>query len=336
MRYFLTTLLTLATASAEISFNNEVRPILSKNCIGCHGPDPEAREGGFHIDTFEGATKKNSQGRAGVVVGDPANSEIIKRVRSKDPDVVMPPAGHGHHLTEEEIVTLERWITEGAPYEKHWSLVAPTRPDVPETAHPSPQNEIDHFVAKKLAKKDLAPMPEADPRVLLRRLSLDLTGLPPTLEEAEAFAADPSDANYQQFVQKFLAKETYGEHWAALWLDIARYADTVGYSGDEHRDVWPWRDWVIDAFNGNMPYDEFTRLQLAGDLLPKATPEQKLATAFHRNTLNNNEGGTSDEEFRVLAVKDRISTTMNAWMGLTLRCAECHTHKYDPITHEEY
>ena len=336
MRSFFTSLLILATAQAEVSFNNEVRPIISKNCMGCHGPDPADRKGDFHLDTFEGITKRNSKGRAGVIVGDPANSEIIKRVRSKNPEVVMPPPDHGHHLTEQEITTLEQWITEGANYEVHWALVAPKNPPVPGTNHPSPKNEIDHFVYKKLSEKGLEPMPSADPRVLLRRLALDLTGLPPSLEDVEAFAAEPTEANYQTYVKKFLAQPSYGEHWAALWLDIARYADTVGYSGDEHRDVWPWRDWVIDAFNDNMPYDEFTKLQIAGDLLPNATPEQQLATAFHRNTLNNNEGGTSDEEFRVIAVKDRISTTMNAWMGLTLRCAECHTHKYDPITHEEY
>ncbi|MDA7862103.1 PSD1 and planctomycete cytochrome C domain-containing protein [Akkermansiaceae bacterium] len=321
---------------AKVSFNEDVRPIISKNCLACHGPDEEDRKADFHLDTFAGLTKKNDDGQAGAVSGDPEASMIIQRIISTDPDDVMPPAEHDKPLKAEEIETLRQWVQEGAEYERHWSLEKPKAASPPPSTHPSPQNAIDHFVAERLAELDLKPAPLSDPRLLLRRLSLDLTGLPPTLEEVEAFAADPSEANYQAAIDRSLASPAYGEHMAAMWLDIARYADTVGYASDERRDIWPWRDWVINAFNSNMPYDQFTREQLAGDLLPNATDQQILATAFHRNTLNNNEGGTSDEEFRTIAVKDRISTTMNAWMGITLRCAECHTHKYDPITQKEY
>ena len=324
-----------ALASASVSFNREIRPILSKNCLGCHGPDEGDRKGDFHLDTFEGITKGGKSG-PGIIPGDPDASEVIKRITSSDPDDLMPPSDHGKPLHAEEIDLLRLWIKEGAHYEPHWSLQKPEPITPPASSHPSPKNPIDHFIASSLEPLGLIPAPEADPRILLRRLALDLTGLPPSLEEVEAFAADPSEANYQAAIQRYLADPAYGENWAAMWLDIARYADTVGYAGDEHRNIWPWRDWVIEAFNNNMPYDQFTIEQLAGDLLPNPTPSQILATAFHRNTLNNNEGGTNDEEFRTIAVKDRISTTMNAWMGLTLRCAECHTHKYDPITQEEY
>ncbi len=328
-------LLLPALASAKVSFNRDIRPILSKNCLSCHGPDVDDRKGDFHLDTFEGITKGGESG-PGIIVGKPDDSEVIKRVTSTDPDDLMPPPDHGKPLKPEEIELLRQWIQEGADYQPHWSLQKPESVTPPASSHPSPINPIDHFIAKDLEALGLKPAPQADPRILLRRLALDLTGLPPTLEEIEAFAADPSEANYQAAIQRYLAKPSYGEHWAAMWLDIARYADTVGYAGDEHRDIWPWRDGVIDAFNNNLPYDQFTTEQLAGDLLSSPTDQQILATAFHRNTLNNNEGGTNDEEFRTIAVKDRISTTMNAWMGLTLRCAECHTHKYDPISQKEY
>ncbi|YCM46082.1 PSD1 and planctomycete cytochrome C domain-containing protein [Verrucomicrobiaceae bacterium 227] len=324
-----------ALASAKVSFNREIRPILSKNCLSCHGPDEGDRKGEFHLDTLEGITKGGKSG-PGIIVGDPDASEVIKRVTTSDPDDLMPPSDHGKPLKPEEITLLRQWITEGADYQPHWSLQKPRSVNPPASDHPSALNPIDHFIAKGLEPLGLQPAPLAKPRALLRRLALDLTGLPPSLEEVEAFAADPSEANYQAAIQNYLARPAYGEHWAAMWLDIARYADTVGYSGDEHRDIWPWRDWVIDAFNNNIPYDQFTTEQIAGDLLPNATDQQILATAFHRNTLNNNEGGTNDEEFRTIAVKDRISTTLNTWMGLTLRCAECHTHKYDPISHKEY
>lgn len=326
----------VSAAETQISFNEDVRPILSKNCLACHGPDEDDRKAGFHLDTFEGITKKNKKGRVGIIPGDDSKGMVIERITSTDPDEVMPPSDHGKPLEPEEIEIIRKWVAQGAKYEIHWALQKPRSPKIPKSNHPSPKNDIDHFVAQRLDALDLRPTPQADPRVLLRRLALDLTGLPPSLEEVEVFAADPSEENYQAAIARYLASPAYGEHMATMWMDIARYADTVGYSGDEKRDIWPWRDWVIDAFNNNMPYDQFTTEQLAGDLIPNATENQILATAFHRNTLVNNEGGTSDEEFRTIAVKDRISTTMNGWMGLTLRCAECHTHKYDPITMKEY
>jgi len=335
MTRFLLFLLVPALASAKVSFNRDVRPILSKNCLSCHGPDEGDRKGDFHLDTFAGITKGGESG-PGIKVGDPDASEIIKRVTTSDPDDLMPPSDHGKALKPQEIERLRQWIKEGADYEPHWSLQKPQSVTPPASAHLTAINPIDHFIAKRLEPLGLKPAPQADPSILLRRLALDLTGLPPSLEEVQAFAAHPSETNYQAAIQRYLTKPAYGEHWATQWLDIARYADTVGYAGDEHRDIWPWRDWVIDAFNNNLPYDQFTTEQLAGDLLPQANDQQILATAFHRNTLNNNEGGTSDEEFRTIAVKDRISTTINAWMGLTLRCAECHTHKYDPISQKEY
>lgn len=328
---------TLALAAdTTVGFNEHVRPILSKNCLACHGPDEEDRKAGFHLDTFEGITKKNKKGHVGIVPGDASKGMVIERISSTDPDEVMPPSDHGKPLKPEEIEIIKKWVAQGAEYEIHWSLQKPKAPAIPASTHPSPKNAIDHFIDDRLDSLDLKPTPQSDPRLLLRRLALDLTGLPPTLEDVEAFAADPSEANYQAAIDRYLASPAYGEHMAAMWMDIARYADTVGYSGDERREIWPWRDWVIDAFNNNMTYDQFTTEQIAGDLIPNATENQILATAFHRNTLVNNEGGTSDEEFRTIAVKDRISTTVNAWMGLTLRCAECHTHKYDPITMKEY
>ncbi|MFD2255449.1 PSD1 and planctomycete cytochrome C domain-containing protein [Luteolibacter algae] len=324
-----------ASALGGIGFNEEIRPIISKNCIGCHGPDDGDRKADFRIDTFEGATYDND-GVIGIVPGDAEASEVFKRIATADPDDVMPPPEHGHALSVDEIETIRQWINEGARYETHWSFVKPTKSSVPTAGGAWARNEIDGFIAEKHAKLGLSHSPQADAYELLRRVSLDLTGIPPTYNQAQAFAADPSLENYEKQVDALLSSPHFGEHWAAMWLDLARYADSVGYSGDEHRDIWPWRDWVINAFNKNMPFDQFTIEQLAGDLLPDPTPDQILATAFNRNTLSNNEGGTNDEEFRVIAVKDRINTTVNVWMGLTMRCAECHTHKYDPIRHEEY
>ena len=273
----------------------------------------------------------------GIVPGEPDGSEVIARMTSTDPDEVMPPAKHGHALEAAETALLERWIAQGANYETHWSFVTPRRPPLPD--HPADgwaRSPIDHFIAAKLAEIGLSPSPEADRPTLLRRATLDLTGLPPSPEEVAAFENDTAPGAFERQVDRLLASPRYGERWAAVWLDLARYADTTGYASDNERTIWRWRDWVIQAYNKNLPFDEFTRLQMAGDLLPDATSDALLATAFHRNTLNNTEGGTDDEEFRTIAVKDRASTTANVWMGLTMRCAECHSHKYDPISHKEY
>jgi mono/diheme cytochrome c family protein len=329
--------LPLTAAELEIDFTRDIRPLLSANCFACHGPDDQAREGDLRLDTQAGAQADHAGTRA-IVPGRPEASELIARINSTDPDLVMPPPKTGHKLTAAQRELLARWIKEGGVYTQHWSfrpLARPTPPAV--TAAPEQvRNPIDRFVLARLAKEKLQPEAQADPYTLLRRVSLDLIGLPPTLAEAEAFAQDASNEAYEKFVDRLLHSPHFGEHWARMWLDLARYADTKGYEKDQPRQIWRYRDWVIDAFNADLPYDQFTIEQLAGDLLPSATPSQMLATAFHRNTMTNDEGGTDNEEFRVAAVKDRVNTTLQVWMGLTAGCANCHTHKYDPITQQDY
>ena len=322
--------------AAPLRYTFDVRPILSANCIGCHGPDEGHREAGLRLDLFEEATKPHKNGTP-IVPGKPEQSALIQRITTDDPDDLMPPPKHGHKLSAEQIATLTEWIRQGAAYERHWAFVPPVATPPPAGPHDAwAKSDIDRFLAAKMAQKGLAPNAPAAPHEQIRRAALVLTGLPPTPAQVDAFTADPSDANYTRIVDELLASPAFGERWAAMWLDIARYADTYGYSSDNARTIWRWRDWVIEAFNRNLPYDQFTVQQIAGDLLPDAAPDQVLATAFHRNTMNNTEGGTDDEEFRVIAVKDRANTTLNAWMGLTQRCAECHTHKFDPISHKEY
>jgi hypothetical protein len=322
---------------SEVSFNRDIRPILSAKCISCHGPDEEDRHADLRLDTFEGATEMDS-----VVPGDPDESELIVRVTTDDEDARMPPPDHGDPLTEREIDLLKRWITEGGQYETHWAFVAPQKNDPPEVIEGRVRNEIDNFILDGLGASGLEQNPPSNPRQLMRRLSLDLTGLPPLTHDQTTTAAisnwlvDSSEKNYDAVVDALLQTDAYAEHWTSMWLDLARYADTVGYSGDEYREIWPWRDLVIRNIKQNKSYDQLVTELIAGDLIPNATNDQTLATAFHRNTLSNNEGGTNDEEFRTIAIKDRLSTTINAFMGLTVRCAECHSHKYDPVTHREY
>ena len=311
-------------------FARDIRPILSANCFACHGPDAEARKAKLRLDSFADAT------RAAIVPGHPERSELIARINHPDPDKRMPPADSGHSLAENQKHRLEAWIRQGAHYTEHWAFIPPTRPALPEKFRDSKLHPIDTFVRARLTTQNLKPSPRADPYTLIRRLSLDLTGLPPTPEQADAFARDPTPAATEALVDKLLDSPHFGEHWARTWLDLARYADTKGYEKDQPRQIWRYRDWVIDAFNRDLPYDEFTRQQLAGDLLPNPSVEQQLATAFHRNTMTNDEGGTDNEEFRVAAVKDRVDTTMQIWMGLTMSCAKCHSHKYDPIDIREY
>ncbi|WP_238381340.1 PSD1 and planctomycete cytochrome C domain-containing protein [Mariniblastus fucicola] len=323
--------------SDQISFNDDIRPILSSKCISCHGPDEGDRHADLRLDTFEGATEMDS-----IVPGEPDESELIARVETDDEDSRMPPMEHGDGLTKEEIDLLRRWIEQGGGYETHWAFVAPKQHEPPEVTAGRVHNEIDNFILSEVQKAGLTQNPPAKPNALMRRLSLDLTGLPPSVHDEatvaaiDAFLLEATEENYANVVDLLLDSEAYGEHWTSMWLDLARYADTVGYSGDEYREIWPWRDWLIDAIAENRPYDQLVTEMLAGDLLPESTAQQQLATAFHRNTLNNNEGGTNDEEFRTIAVKDRLSTTLNAFMGLTVRCAECHSHKYDPISQTEY
>lgn len=321
-----------------VDFNRQVRPILAKNCFACHGQDDSHRAAKLRLDKRDDAIKELKSGAVAIVPGKPRESELVRRITAETVQERMPPQETGHLLSKEEIATLTRWVQEGAAYAEHWAFVKPTRPELPAVQHKSwPRHGMDYFVAARLEEEGLAPSPEADRFVLLRRVSMDLRGLPPTPQEVDAFANDNSPDAYERAVDRFLADPAYGERWARIWLDLARYADSAGYGSDPLRpNVWRYRDWVIDAFNRNMPYDQFTIEQIAGDLLPNPTLEQRMATAFHRNTMTNTEGGTDDEEFRVAAVKDRISTTMQVWMGLTMGCANCHDHKYDPIKQREF
>ncbi|WP_417849548.1 DUF1553 domain-containing protein [Thalassoglobus sp.] len=321
----------------EVDYTRDVRPILSGRCFKCHGPDPETREAGLRLDEAIASRAELDSGERAVVPGNIEASQLLTRITTSDESLRMPPADQGPALTQQEIETLKRWVQSGARYDKHWSFVAPKLPEVPDASNPDwCRNDIDRFILKKLDSQKLKPSPEADRPTLIRRLSLDLTGLPPSPEEIEQFINDASPQAYERLVDRLLASPAYGERLARIWLDLARYADSAGYADDPPRVIWKYRDWVIDAINADMPIDQFTIEQLAGDLLPSPTEEQLIATAFHRNTMTNSEGGTDDEEFRSAAVVDRVNTTMQVWMGLTMACAQCHTHKYDPITHEEY
>ncbi|ADG69043.1 protein of unknown function DUF1549 [Planctopirus limnophila DSM 3776] len=334
------------SAQAEsVSFVRDIKPILSNACFHCHGPDEADRKGGtdgLRLDTFEGATADLGGGAQAIKAGHPEASGMIERILSTDADLVMPPPSVGRKLSPREVDLLKKWISEGAKYEPHWSYVKPVRPVIVATQHQPDQSPavmagaIDELVQRKLKELNLKPAAEADREALIRRVSLDLTGLPPTREELQAFLEDTSSNAYEKVVDRLLASSAYGEHWAHRWLDLARYADSAGYADDPPRTIWAYRDYVIESLNRNKPFDQFTIEQLAGDLLPNATREQRIATAFHRNTLTNNEGGTNDEEFRTVAVVDRVNTTFAVWMGTTMACAQCHTHKYDPLSQKEY
>ena len=320
----------------KIDFNRDIRSILSNKCYKCHGPDDAERQAELRLETADGAAA-DLGGYAALVPANPNDSELIKRVISDDPDFVMPPRDSGMQLTKREVELLTEWVRQGGEYAKHWSYVKPQRPPLPTINDDAwVRNAIDQFLLWRLHRQNLSPSPEADGYALIRRVSLDLTGLPPTLEEVEQFVNDKSPDAYEKLVDRLLEKDAYGEHWARMWLDLARYADSAGYADDPPRTIWAFRDYVIKSLNANKPFDQFTIEQIAGDLLPNPTEEQLVATAFHRNTLTNNEGGTNDEEFRNVAVVDRVNTTMAVWMGTTIACAQCHNHKYDPITQEEF
>jgi len=328
-----------ATAESSVDFNRDVRPILSNKCYTCHGPDDGQRQAGLRLDDAKIATHELESGAIAIVPGNLDASELIARITSSDDAVRMPPAEFGKLLTPAEITTLRGWIEQGAPYARHWSYVKPERnepPPAPESLKNWPRNEIDLFALAAMQQRGLQPSPEADRYALVRRVFLDLTGVPPTVEEAEAFVLNNDPQAYERLVDDLLCRPTYGEHWGRMWLDLARYADSAGYADDPPRTIWAYRDWVIKAINANMPFDQFTIAQIAGDMLPNATDEQLMATAFHRNTMTNNEGGTQDEEFRNVAVVDRVNTTLAVWMGTTMACAQCHNHKYDPISQREY
>lgn len=326
-----------AAEPPPVDFNREVRTILSNRCFLCHGPDEEERQAGLRLDQRESALEAHDSGEIAIVPGDPDASELVARIASDDESLRMPPAEHGEPLTPEEIEILRRWIAEGAEYAGHWAYTPPVRSEPPAVDHPTwSKQAIDRFVLARMRKEGLEPSDPADKYALIRRLSIDLTGLPPTIEEVDAFVADDSPGAYERLVDRLLASEAYGERWAKDWLDLARYADSAGYADDRGREIWAYRDWVIRALNENKPFDEFTIEQLAGDLLPDATDDQRIATAFHRNTMTNSEGGTDDEEFRNVAIVDRVNTTFAVWMGTTMACAQCHTHKYDPLTQHDY
>jgi len=326
-----------ALAAGKVDFNRDIRPILATKCYACHGPDEDKRKADLRLDTRAGATQ-DLGGYAAVVPGDPEKSEFWIRVVSEDKDEVMPPPSSPKQLTAKDRELLRRWIKEGAVYQEHWSF----RP-VPAVALPALQrtegvrNGIDHFVRHELEKRNIAPAPEAEKRVLIRRLSLDLIGLPPTPDELAAYLADDRPDAYERVVDRLLASPHFGERWGRHWLDVARYADSDGFLGDKVRPhAWLFRDWVIDAINRDLPFDQFTIEQLAGDLLPAPDAAQLTATGFHRNAARNTEAGVDKEEARFQYIADRVNTTGRAWLGLTVGCAQCHTHKYDPITIRDY
>jgi hypothetical protein len=317
-----------------VSFGRDIRPILNQNCVQCHGG--VRQKNGVSFIFREEALGVGKSGRRTIVPGKPDESELIARVSSTDPETRMPY--HAPPLSSQQIALLRQWIKEGAKWEDHWAFVAPKPQPLPAVKRPGwARQPLDRFILNRLEEEGLEPSLDADKAALLRRVSLDLTGLPPTLEELETYLADLSPGAYEKQVDRLLASPHYGERWGALWLDLARYADSKGYEADRGRPgVWPYRDWVIDAFNRNLPYDKFVITQLAGDLLPNATFEDQIATSFHRQTPNNDEGGTDDEEFRLVAAMDRSATTWSALNGLTMNCVQCHSHPYDPIRHAEY
>jgi hypothetical protein len=326
-----------AVPAAGPDFAREVRPILSNRCFKCHGPDTEKQEAGLRLDIRDEALRELDSGARAIVPGRPDDSEAIARITSDDPDLVMPPPHTKVSLPADEKRILTEWIAAGADYAPHWAFVKPAKPAVPVAENDAwSRNAIDRFVEVRRRREGLAPSPEADRATLCRRVHLDLVGLPPTPAELDAFVADPAPDAYEKLVDRLLASPRYGERWARRWLDLARYADTNGYEKDRDRPIWPYRDWVIRALNDDMPFDQFTIRQIAGDLLPDATPDDIVATGFHRNTMINEEGGIDPLEFRYLAMVDRVGTTGATWLGLTTACAQCHTHKFDPLTHTDY
>ncbi len=323
--------------SAEIDFSRQIRPILSDNCFKCHGPDDAARKSNLRLDRSDTALKPAKSGKVAIVPGKPKESELISRIMAEDPDEVMPPASTKKILTTGQKDLLRKWIAAGAKYQEHWAFVPPQRAPLPQVKQTDwPKNAIDRFVLARLEKEKLKPSSSADRYTLVRRVYLDLIGLPPTPAEADAFVNDSSSGAYEKLVDHLLGSVHYGERWGRRWLDLARYADTNGYEKDRQRSIWPYRDWVINALNADMPFDQFTTEQIAGDLLPNATPDQIIATGFHRNTMLNEEGGIDPLEFRFYSMIDRVHVTSTTWLGLTMACAQCHTHKYDPIKHSEY
>ena len=310
-------------AQDPVRFSNDIRPLLADRCVKCHGPGEQ--KAGLRLDSREAALEV-------IDLENPARSELLHRLTTADPDEAMPPRKGGtRKLTPAQVDLFRQWLADGAPYDRHWAYEAPRKAGLPEGVHP-----VDHFVSARLEAARLEPAPPADSAVLLRRLSLDLVGLPPTVAEVDAFVADPSETRYRAEIERLLASPHFGEKWALRWLDLARYADSNGYQHDELRTMWPWRDWVIRALNDDVPFDRFTIEQLAGDLLPNPTRDQLIATAFHRHTPTNFSGGSKVEEVRASLLMDRVNVTGQVWLGATLECAACHDHKFDPVTQRDY
>jgi hypothetical protein len=329
----------VAIPRGTIRFAEDVQPILAEHCFPCHGPDASARRAGLRLDTSEGMFAARPSGLPAVVRGDPGSSVLVQRIKATNVALRMPPAGASWPLSAAQIAIVEKWVAEGAAYARHWAFEKPVRSAPPSVRdHSWLRQPLDRFVLAKLETAGLTPSPEADPRTLLRRASLDIRGLPPTADEVEAFLVDAarSPGAYEAWVDRFLADPAYGEHRAHFWLDVARYADTHGFEYDNYRSVWPYRDYVVRAFNDNLPFDVFTIEQLAGDLLPEATEAQRIATGFGRCAMSTAEGGTIEAEFAAIAAKDRVETVSAAWMGLTVGCAACHDHKFDPIAQREF
>jgi mono/diheme cytochrome c family protein len=325
-------------ASAKVDFNRDIRGILSDHCYACHGPDEKARKGGLRLDIKQFAFTPAKSGEIAIVPGDLQKSELIRRITTDNEDDLMPPAKKGGKpLSAKQIELLKQWVADGADWQEHWAYVKPKRIDPPETKNKAwTRNEIDRFILDRLEKEGLEPSSEAPKEKLIRRATLDLTGLPPTVDEIDAFLADQTPEAYEKIVDRLLKSQAYGERQAMFWLDLARYGETQGYHHDNHRDMWHWRDWVIKAFNDNMRFDQFTIEQLAGDLLPKPARDQLIATGFHRNEMTTSEGGALPEEYSVKYVVGRVDTTARVWMGTSMACAECHDHKYDPISQKDY
>lgn len=324
-------------ADDPLNYNRDVRPILSDTCYKCHGPDAAERQAGLRLDTFEGATAKLDSGTTAIVPGNVAESELLKRILSTDPDIVMPPPGSGMKLTAQQTRHLTQWIREGAEFKGHWSFIRPQRPQPSSVSNEAwCRNPIDHFVLQKLDAAGLKPSPEADRTTLIRRATLDLTGLPPSLEEVKAFVEDKDSNAYEKVIDRCLASPRYGEQMTRYWLDLVRYGDSHGLHLDNERSLWKYREWVIDAFNANKAFDQFTIEQLAGDLLSDSTIEQKIATGFNRCNVTTSEGGSINDEVLVRYAVDRTETMSTIFMGMTLGCAVCHDHKFDPVTQKEF
>src|SRR4051812_22822179 len=326
----------LAAVTNVPTFNRDIRPIFADNCYACHGPDKNTRKAKLRLDNAEGAYAEKD-GSFPIVPGKANESEVIRHITSTDPDELMPPPKTGKKLTAQQIDTIRRWIEGGAKYERHWAYIMPQRPPLPAVNQANwPSNPIDNFILARLEKEGLSPSPDADRRTQIRRLSFDLAGLPPKPELVESFMKSSDSQAYAKLVRSLLESPHFGERMAVTWLDLVRYADTVGYHGDNPVSVWPYRDYVINAFNSNLAFDQFTREQIAGDLIPNATVEQRVASTFNRLNRMSTEGGIQDKEYLAKYASDRVRTLSAVWMGATMGCAECHDHKFDPFSTKDF